>query len=113
MKPSVADPYPALAMGVDPPIGDLIVRKQQAVRDQLIHAHLWASVVQTGVVIALLTLLTMDFQLPGGLIAGAGDQTTERTAGCTVPLFTSLSATAYAACSQCVPPCSCRGAVHS
>ena len=86
----ITDSGPALAMGVDPPTDDLMARKPRHVDDRLIDARMWASVIQTGVVIALVSLLTMDFYLPGGLIAGTGDLTTARTAGFTVLVFTSL-----------------------
>jgi len=86
----ITDSGPALAMGVDPPTDDLMARKPRHVNDRLIDARMWASVIQTGVVIALVSLLTMDFYLPGGLIAGTGDLTTARTAGFTVLVFTSL-----------------------
>jgi Ca2+-transporting ATPase len=86
----ITDSAPALAMGVDPPTDDLMARKPRHVNDRLIDARMWASVIQTGVVIALVTLLTMDFYLPGGLIAGTADLSTARTAGFTVLVFTSL-----------------------
>ena len=86
----ITDSGPALAMGVDPPTDDLMARKPRHVNDRLIDARMWASVVQTGLVIALVSLLTMDLYLPGGLIAGTGDLTTARTAGFTVLVFTSL-----------------------
>lgn len=86
----ITDSGPALAMGVDPPTDDLMARKPRHVNDRLIDARMWVSVFQTGVVIALVSLLTMDFYLPGGLIAGTGDLTTARTAGFTVLVFTSL-----------------------
>ncbi len=86
----ITDSGPALAMGVDPPTDDLMARKPRHVNDRLIDARMWASVIQTGLVIALVSLLTMDFYLPGGLIAGTGDLTTARTAGFTVLVFTSL-----------------------
>ena len=86
----ITDSAPALAMGVDPPADDLMARKPRHVNDRLIDARMWASVIQTGVVIALVSLLTMDIYLPGGLIAGSGDLTTARTAGFTVLVFTSL-----------------------
>ena len=86
----VTDSAPALAMGVDPATDDLMARKPRHVNDRLIDARMWSSVIQTGVVIALVSLLTMDFYLPGGLIAGTGDLTTARTAGFTVLVFTSL-----------------------
>ena len=77
-------------MGVDPATDDLMARKPRHVNDRLIDARMWASVVQTGLVIAGVSLLTMDLYLPGGLIAGTGDLTTARTAGFTVLVFTSL-----------------------
>ncbi len=86
----ITDSAPALAMGVDPPTDDLMARKPRHVNDRLIDARMWASVIQTGLVIAVVTLLTMDFYLPGGLIAGTGDLTTARTAGFTTLVFTSL-----------------------
>jgi magnesium-transporting ATPase (P-type) len=51
---------------------------------------MWFDVIQTGVVIALVTLLTIDIYLPGGLIEGSGDLATARTAGFTVLVFASL-----------------------
>ena len=86
----ISDSGPALAMGVDPPTDDLMARKPRHVNDRLIGARMWASVIQTGLVIALVRLLTMDFYLPGGLIAGTCDLTTARTAGFTLLVFTSL-----------------------
>ncbi len=86
----ITDSAPALAMGVDPATDDLMARKPRHVSDRLIDTRMWASVIQTGVVIAVVTLLTMDFYLPGGLIPGTGDLTTARTAGFTVLVFTSL-----------------------
>ena len=51
---------------------------------------MWASVIETGVVIAVVTLLTIDMYLPGGLIEGTHDVPTARTAAFTVLVFTSL-----------------------
>ncbi len=86
----ITDSAPALAMGVDPATDDLMARKPRHVNERLIDARMWSSVIKTGLVIALVSLLTMDFYLPGGLIAGTGDLTTARTAGFTVLVFTSL-----------------------
>lgn len=86
----VTDSGPALAMGVDPPGDDLMSRKPRAMSARVIDARMWATVVQTGLLIALVTLLTMDMLLPGGLVAGTHDITTARTAGFTVLVFTSL-----------------------
>ena len=86
----ITDSGPALAMGVDPAGDDLMTRKPRQLHERLIDGRMWTSVVQTGLVIAVLTLLTMDLYLPGGLIPGSGDLTTARTAGFTVLVFASL-----------------------
>ncbi len=86
----ITDSGPALAMGVDPSIDDLMADKPRHMNDRLIDTTMWVNVIQTGVVIAVVTLLTMDMYLPGGLIEGAYDLTTARTAGFTVLVFTSL-----------------------
>ena len=86
----ITDSGPALAMGVDPPIDDLMARKPRHVSERLIDARMWANVIQTGVVIAVVTLLTIDVYLPGGLIEGTYDLATARTAGFTVLVFTSM-----------------------
>ena len=90
----ITDSAPALAMGVDPATDDLMARKPRHVDERLIDARMWSSVIQTGVVIAVMSLLTMDFYLPGGLITSTGDLggglTTARTAGFTTLVFTSL-----------------------
>ena len=86
----ITDSGPALAMGVDPPTADLMARKPRHLNDRLIDARMWASVIQTGVVTAVVTLMTMDIFLPGGLIEGTHDLATARTAGFTVLVFTSL-----------------------
>ena len=86
----ITDSGPALAMGVDPPTDDLMARKPRHVSERLIDGRMWAGVIQTGVVIAVVTLLTMDIYLPGGLIEGTYDLVTARTAGFTVLVFTSL-----------------------
>jgi potassium/sodium efflux P-type ATPase len=86
----VTDSGPALAMGVDPPVDDLMARKPRHVSERLIDGRMWGNVVQTGLVIAVVTLLTIDIHLPGGLIEGTYDLATARTAGFTVLVFTSL-----------------------
>jgi magnesium-transporting ATPase (P-type) len=51
---------------------------------------MWAGVIQVGVVMAVVTLLTIDAYLPGGLINGSYDLQTGRTAGFTVLVFAQL-----------------------
>ncbi len=86
----VTDSGPALAMGVDPPSGDVMARRPRRRDERVIDARMWSSVVQIGAVMALATLLTIDMLLPGGLIEGTQDLATARTAGFTTLVFAQL-----------------------
>ncbi|MDB5770757.1 MAG: ATPase, type, partial [Burkholderia sp.] len=86
----LTDSGPALAMGVDPQTDDVMVRKPRLLTDRMIDAQMWASVLQTGLVMAVVTLLTIDMYLPGGLIEGTRDLANARTAGFTVLVFAQL-----------------------
>ncbi len=66
----VTDSGPALAMGVDPPTDDVMARQPRRSSERVIDARMWAGVIQIGVVMAVVTLLTIDIYLPGGLIEG-------------------------------------------
>ena len=86
----VTDAGPALALGVDPPGGDLMARKPRRSDDRLIDTRMWLDMVEIGLVVAVATLLTIDMYLPGGLIEGGHDMVNARTAGFTVLVFASL-----------------------
>ncbi len=86
----VTDSGPALALGVDPQVGDLMARKPRPLTERLINTRMWLDVVEIGLVVAVLTLLTLDMYLPGGLIAGQDNLTTARTAAFNVLVFASL-----------------------
>lgn len=86
----ITDSGPALALGIDPSTDDLMAAKPRQMNDRLIDACMWADVMQTGLVIALVTLLTIDIYLPGGLTEGSYDLANARTAGFTVLVFTSM-----------------------
>jgi magnesium-transporting ATPase (P-type) len=86
----ITDTGPALAMGLDPPAANLMNRKPRPPGARVIDARMWLDVTQIGVVTAVVTLLTMDIYLPGGLIGGSGDLITARTAGFTTLVFASL-----------------------
>jgi Ca2+-transporting ATPase len=86
----VTDSGPALAMGADSSIDDLMGRKPRHASESIIDARMWSNVMQTGLVIAAATLLTIDLHLPGGLIEGTSDLTTARTAAFTVLVFCSM-----------------------
>jgi P-type Ca2+ transporter type 2C len=86
----VTDSAPALALGVDPPVGDLMARPPRRANERLIDARMWRDVLEIGLVTAVLTLLTIDMNLPGGLIEGSHSLASARTAGFSVLVLASL-----------------------
>ena len=85
----ITDAGPALAMGVDP-IGDDTMARQAGARGRIIDMRMAAGIAFTGTVMALLTLLSIDLFLPGGLIEGSESLTLARTAGFTVLVLAQL-----------------------
>jgi magnesium-transporting ATPase (P-type) len=77
-------------MGADPIAGDVMARRPRRKGERMIGTRMWAGIVQTGVAMAVLTLLTIDFFLPGGLIEGTHDLAYARTAGFTVLVLAQL-----------------------
>jgi len=86
----ITDSGPALALGVDPETDDVMARKPRRPTERVIDARMWAGVLATGAVMAVVTLLTIDMYLPGGLIEGRHDLDLARTAGFTVLVFAQL-----------------------
>jgi P-type Ca2+ transporter type 2C len=86
----VTDSGPALAMGVDPSTGDVMARPPRRRGERVIDAAMWRGVVLTGLVMAAVTLLTIDLYLPGGLVEGNHDLANARTAGFTVLVLAQL-----------------------
>ncbi len=86
----ITDSWPALAMGIDPPTDDVMARKPRLLSERVIDARMWSWVIQIGIVVAIVTLLTIDLYLPGGLIEGNQDLDTARTAGFTVLVLAHL-----------------------
>jgi P-type Ca2+ transporter type 2C len=86
----ITDSGPALAMGIDPETEDVMARPPRKLTERVIDARMWASVLEVGAVMAVVTLLTIDMYLPGGLIAGTEELDRARTAGFTVLVFCQL-----------------------
>jgi hypothetical protein len=94
----ITDTGPALAMGVDPIAEDIMARKPRPRGQRIIDARMWLGVLEGGVVMAVLTMLTLDLFLPGGLIEpvdtwlGPGPHSLEgaRTTAFTVLVLTQL-----------------------
>jgi Ca2+-transporting ATPase len=86
----ITDAGPALAMGVDPIADDAMDHPPRRRGARMIDTAMWAGIAATGTVMALLTLLTLDLFLPGGLIEGQQSLTRARTAGFTVLVLAQL-----------------------
>ncbi|MGJ3507935.1 cation-translocating P-type ATPase [Enemella sp. A6] len=87
----VTDSGPALAMGIDPPVDDVMNRKPRKITDRVVSGRMWIHVLFLGLVMAVLMLVTMDLFLEGGLITyGREDLTTARTAAFTVMVLLQL-----------------------
>ncbi|AQP49043.1 haloacid dehalogenase [Tessaracoccus aquimaris] len=66
----VTDSGPALAMGVDPEIDDVMARKPRGFNDRIIDSHMWSRIIGIGLVMGIVNLVIYDLSLPGGLIGG-------------------------------------------
>lgn len=86
----ITDAGPALAMGVDPIAEDMMARPPRRRSARMIDTPMWLGIVTTGCVMALVSLLTIDLLLPGGLIEGYETLTVARTAGFTVLVLAQL-----------------------
>ncbi len=86
----VTDTGPALALGVDPQTDDVMARPPRRAGERVIGARMWAGVLAVGAVMAVVTLLTIDVFLPGGLVEGGDDLVVARTAGFTTLVLAQL-----------------------
>jgi magnesium-transporting ATPase (P-type) len=86
----ITDSAPALAMGVDGEVDDIMARRPRKPTDRVIDGRMWRGVLWTGLVMALVTLATIDLYLPGGFLAGDRDLANARTAGFTTLVFAEL-----------------------
>ncbi|MBW3088646.1 cation-translocating P-type ATPase [Bifidobacterium sp. 82T24] len=64
----LTDAAPAMAMGVDPSIENVMNRKPRKPGDRVIDARMWSDVIVVGLLMAVVTLIGMDLYLPGGLL---------------------------------------------
>ena len=86
----ITDSGPALAMGVDPETEDVMARRPRRPDDRVIDRRMWLGVLAIGAVMAVVTLLTLDLYLPGGLIDGTQHLDNARTAAFTTLVFAQL-----------------------
>lgn len=86
----VSDSTPAFALGIDREVDDVMARPPRRIDDRAIDWRLWVGVVSGGVVLAVITLASMDAVLPGGFIPGTGSFDLARTAGFTTLVFAQI-----------------------
>jgi magnesium-transporting ATPase (P-type) len=86
----LTDSAPALALGFEPPAPDAMRHPPRRLTDRVIDAEMAGGVVFIGLVMALLTLLTIDMRLPGGLVEGSATLDEARTMGFTVLVIAQL-----------------------
>lgn len=86
----VTDSLPALALGVDAEIDDVMARRPRRWDAPIIDRHMWVGIVSVGLVMALVTLFTIDLFLPGGLVEGNDSLDVARTAGFTTLVLAQL-----------------------
>ena len=92
----LTDSAPALGLGFEPAHSNVMRRPPRHLSDRVIDRAMWVGVLYIGLVMAAATLLTIDAQLPGGLLAGSRTIDEARTMGFTVlvlaQLFNALNA---------------------
>lgn len=86
----VTDSGPALAMGVDPQIDDVMADPPRDPAARIIDAEMWRGILLVGAVMGVVTLLTIDVFLPGGLVEGHHSYRQAQTAGFTTLVFAQL-----------------------
>jgi Ca2+-transporting ATPase len=75
----VTDAAPALALGVDPPVDDVMDRHPRPPDEPVIDAPMWTTIALIGSVTAIAGLAALDLGLRGGVLGGTGDIDQART----------------------------------
>jgi len=75
----VTDGPPALALGLDPADPDVMRQQPRPKGSGVITPRMWAGMVFVGAIMAVGTLLVLDWGLPGGMIEGSGTLLYART----------------------------------
>jgi P-type Ca2+ transporter type 2C len=86
----LTDGAPALAMGVDPPLDDVMQRPPRRLSDRVIDREMSIGIFWVGLVMAVVTLVALDLRLAGGLLGGSGELDEARTMAFTTLVFAQL-----------------------
>jgi Ca2+-transporting ATPase len=86
----LTDSGPALALGVEPADPEVMRKPPRDPRSRVITRAMWLDIAFAGAIMAVGTLLVMDWSLPGGLIPGAGTMPYAQTLAFTTLVFYQL-----------------------
>ncbi len=86
----LTDTAPALAMGVDPPVDDMMSRPPRRSTDRVIDTRMWVGIVWIGLVTAAVSLAAFDLGHDGGLLGGSGPLERGRTMAFTTLVLAQL-----------------------
>ncbi|MGZ4737891.1 MAG: cation-translocating P-type ATPase [Ilumatobacteraceae bacterium] len=86
----LTDSAPALAIGVDPPPDDIMLRRPRRPEHRVIDRQMWIGIVWVGLATAIATLVALDLGLSGGLLGGSGGIAEGRTMALTTLVFAQL-----------------------
>ncbi len=75
----VTDSALALALGVDPAVEDVMDDPPRGVDDRIVDGPMVATIALIGATTAIVGLIALDLELPGGLLGGAGTIESART----------------------------------
>ncbi len=75
----LTDSAMALALGVDPPVEDVMDRPPRRIDDRIVDHAMLVTILVVGATIAVAGLVALDVELAGGLLGGSGDIVTART----------------------------------
>jgi potassium/sodium efflux P-type ATPase len=86
----LTDAAPAMALGVDPPVYDVMSRPPRRSTDRAVDGEMQRGIAFVGLVVAVTTLLVLDADLPGGLVEGSGSLRHARTMAFTTLVLAQL-----------------------
>jgi P-type Ca2+ transporter type 2C len=86
----LTDSAPALALGMDAPPDDVMLRPPRRLTDRVIDAEMTVGILWVGIVMAVVTLTALDLRLPGGIVGGSGDVVEARTMAFTTLVLAQL-----------------------
>jgi Ca2+-transporting ATPase len=86
----LTDSAPALAMGVDKAVDDVMARQPRRLTERVITSRMWFRIFILGLVMGATTLFVLDWFLPGGLFDGSQSVDVARTAAFTTLVLAQL-----------------------